>query len=175
MLGLVRLFVEQVDVSNPIGLIFVPDIVLSVMDSRRFARLKAQIIDSEQLSILRGQIEEGLLLEGRPEKEIVINAALLAKEYFEGDAPWHELTERFPTVFDRSELEAAAYRRRLRDLGRIEQMLKGCEQRRDRALNNLYLVRKYDAQRLREATQRLESVEAPKSAIEGDIVVPAAN
>jgi hypothetical protein len=173
--GLVKLFVELVDVSNPIGLIFVPDIVLSVMDSRRLARFKAQIIDIEQLSILRAQIEEGLLLEGLPDKETVINAALLAKEYFEGAAPWRELTERFPRVYDRDELEAAAYRRRLRDLGRIEQMLKNCEQRRDRALNNLYVLRKHDAQRLREAAHRLESAQTPKSAIEEDIAVPAAN
>jgi hypothetical protein len=162
--GLVKLFVELVDVSNPIGLIFVPDIVLSVMETRRLARLKAQIIDTEQLSILRGQIEEGLLLEGRREQETVMNAALLAKEYFEGASPWRELTERFPAVYDRDELEAAAYRRRLRDLGLIEQMLKSCEQRRDRALSNLYVL-KHDAQRLREATQRLESLKAPKSPI----------
>jgi hypothetical protein len=173
--SLAKLALAQIDFSNPIGLIFVRDFVVSDMELLRMARLKAQIIDNEQLSILRGQIEDGLLSERRPEQEIAVNAALLAKGYFEGAAPWRELTDRFPAVYDRYQLEAAAYRRRLRDLGWIEQMLKSCEQRRDRALNNLYLLRKDDAQRLREATQRLESVQAPKSPIEKEIAVPATN
>jgi septation ring formation regulator EzrA len=105
----------------------------------------------------------------------VTNAALLAKSYFEGPASRSELTERFPTVFDRSQLEAAAYRRRLRDLGRIAQMLRSCEQRRDRALNNLYLLRKDEAQRSREAKQSLPNMQTSKSQADVEIMPPAGN
>jgi hypothetical protein len=172
--GTIILFLKLIDVSNPIGLIFLPDIALAVVESRRLVRLREQIIDNAKYSILRDQIEDGLRRERRPEHEIAINAASLARGYFEDRSQRREIIDRF-YVLDESELEAAAFRVRLLDLGRIEQMQKSCEQRRDRALKNLYSLRKEEVQRLREVAQRLENNADVNPLADEEIVTSAGN
>ena len=170
-IGLIKLVAEQIDFSNPIGLIYVREFVLAVTDSIRLAQLREQILDNEQRSILRDQIERGLLLERRPDYEIDLEAALITKEYFELRLPWRELTQRFPNVFGRHQLEAAAFQARLLDISRIELMIKNREQWRDRALKNLAAFRKPEAQRLRELAHSLENPDA-KPPIDTEIVIP---
>jgi hypothetical protein len=54
-------------------------------------------------------------------------------------------------------------------------MLRSCEQRRDRALNNLYLLRKDEAQRSREAKQSLPNMQTSKSQVDVEIMPTAGN
>jgi hypothetical protein len=111
-------------------------------------------------------------LERRPDYEIDLEAALMTKEYFELRSPWRELTQRFPNVFRRRQLEAAAFQARLLDISRIELMIKNCEQRRDRALKNLAAFRKPEAQRLRELAHSLEKPDV-KPPLDCESVIPA--
>jgi hypothetical protein len=171
-ISLTKLVSEQIDLSNPVGLVYVRDFVAAVIDSIRLAELREQILDNEQRSILRAQIARGLLLERRPDHEIDLEAVLMTKEYFELRSPWRELTQRFPNVFGRHQLEAAAFQVRLLDISRIELMIKNCEQRRDRALKNLAVFRKPEAQRLRELARSVENPDV-KSPLDSEIVIPA--
>ena len=141
------------------------------METISLARWRDHIIYNEQLSILRDQIERGLVLERRPDHEIELNAALMAKDYLEGHSPWRELTDRFPNAFRPHQLEAAAFQARLLDISRIELMIKNREQRRDRALKNLAAFRKPEAERLRELAHSLEKPEV-KPPVDSEIVVP---
>jgi hypothetical protein len=171
-IGLITLVAEQIDLSNPVGLVYVRDFVGAVVETISLARRRDQIIYIEQQSILRAQIEKGLVLERRPDHEIDLGAALMTKECFEGHLSWRELTDRFPNVFRRHQLEAAAFQARLLDISRIELLIKNCEQRRDRALKNLAAFRKPEAERLRELAHSLEKSDV-KPPVDSEIVVPA--
>jgi hypothetical protein len=168
---LIVLMSEQIDLSNPEGLIYVRRFAVATVESIHLAHLREEILANEQRSILRGQIEEGLIWERRPDHEIGLSAALMTKEYFERYSSWRELTDRFPNVSRRYQIQAAAFQARLLDISRIELMIKNCEQRQDRALKRLEAFRKPDAERLRELAHSLEKSEI-KPPVDSEIVVP---
>jgi len=172
-LGLIELAFEQINIYDSKGLIYVRDFVLAEMNIIKYEELREQIVVNEQQTILRNQIERGLILERRPDHEIEIVASRLTKEYFEGHSRWIELEERF-SVWDRHELEAAAFRACLLEVTRIESSIRNSEQRRDRALKNLAAFRKPEAERLRQLAHRLEQPDVMPP-IHGEIAPPAQN
>ena len=170
-IGLITILAKHIDFSNPFGLVYAIDFAGAVIRTTSLARRRDQIIYIEQQSILRAQIEKGLLLERRPDHEIDLGAAVMTKQCFEGELSWRELTNRFPNVFRRHQIEAAAFQALLPDISRIELQIKHCEQRRDRALKNLAPFRKAEAERLSELAHSLEKSDV-KPPVDSEIVVP---